>query len=96
LSLHFSISEVTLSGLAGGEYFPLPASKGLVFPLRSAESFGLSSGSKTHVEACLPSMGTPPLQEFALRNNGVLQKLRKLQIFFCWQIWNNLVTRRNL
>jgi len=24
--------EVTLSGLAGGEYFPLPASKGLAFP----------------------------------------------------------------
>jgi hypothetical protein len=27
-------------------------------------------------------MGTPPLQEFALRNNGVLQKLRKLRIFY--------------
>ncbi len=25
--------EVTLSGLAGGEYLPLPASKGLAFPL---------------------------------------------------------------
>jgi len=24
--------EVTLSGLAGGEYLPLPASKGLAFP----------------------------------------------------------------
>jgi hypothetical protein len=32
LSLRFSASEVTLSGFAGGEYFPLPASKGPAFP----------------------------------------------------------------
>jgi len=32
LSLRFCASEVTLSGLAGGEYFPLPASKGPAFP----------------------------------------------------------------
>jgi hypothetical protein len=32
-------------------------------------------------------MGTPPLQEFALRNNGVLQKLRKLQIWIQLTFW---------
>ncbi len=32
LSLRFSASKVTLSGLAGGEYLPLSASKGLAFP----------------------------------------------------------------
>jgi len=32
LSLRFSAFGVTLSGLAGGEYLPLPASKGLAFP----------------------------------------------------------------
>jgi hypothetical protein len=66
LSLRFSASEVTLSGFAGGEYFPLPASKGLAFPFRSAEPFGL------------PSMGTPLLQQIALADNGVLHKLRKI------------------
>jgi len=32
LSLRFSASEVTLSGLTGGECLPLPASKGPAFP----------------------------------------------------------------
>ena len=32
LSLRFSTSGVTLSGLAGGEYLPLPVSKGPAFP----------------------------------------------------------------
>jgi hypothetical protein len=32
LSLRLHAFEVTLSGFAGGEYLPLPASKGLVFP----------------------------------------------------------------
>jgi hypothetical protein len=32
LSLRSSASEVTLSGLAGGEYLPFPASKGPAFP----------------------------------------------------------------
>jgi hypothetical protein len=32
LSLRFSASTVTLSGFAGGEYFPLPASEGPAFP----------------------------------------------------------------
>jgi hypothetical protein len=32
LSLRFSAYGVTLSGLAGGEYLPLPASKGPAFP----------------------------------------------------------------
>ena len=36
LSLRFSPSEVTLSGFAGGEYLPLPASKGPAFPFPSA------------------------------------------------------------
>jgi len=37
LSLRFHTSEVTLSGFAGGEYLPLPASERLAFPFRSAE-----------------------------------------------------------
>jgi len=41
------------------KFSPLPASQGLTLPSRSAEPFGLSSGSKTHVEACSPSMGIP-------------------------------------
>ena len=32
MSLRFHAFEVTLSGFAGGEYLPLPASKGLAFP----------------------------------------------------------------
>ena len=32
MSLRFNASEVTLSGFAGGEYLPLPSSKGLAFP----------------------------------------------------------------
>jgi hypothetical protein len=32
LFLCFNASEVTLSGFAGGEYLPLPASKGPAFP----------------------------------------------------------------
>jgi len=32
LFLRFHAFEVTLSGFAGGEYLPLPASKGLAFP----------------------------------------------------------------
>jgi hypothetical protein len=50
---------------------------------RSTEPFGLpsamSSGSKTHDEACLPSMGTQLLQQISLMDNGVPLKLRKLQ-----------------
>jgi hypothetical protein len=32
LSFRFRVFEVTLLGVAGGEYLPLPASKGLAFP----------------------------------------------------------------
>ena len=32
LFLRFNASKVTLSGFAGGEYLPLPASKGPAFP----------------------------------------------------------------
>jgi len=32
LFLHFNAFEVTLSEFAGGEYLPLPASKGPAFP----------------------------------------------------------------
>jgi len=53
---------VTLSGLPGGEYLPLQASKGLAFP------FLLTL-----------DVGTPPLQQFTLKDNGFLQRLRKLQ-----------------
>jgi hypothetical protein len=54
---------VTLSGLAGGHYLPLPASKGLAFPfLLTLHGY------------------TPPLQQFTLKDNGFLQRLRKLQL----------------
>ena len=46
LSLRFSASEVTLSGLAGGEYLPLPASKGLAFPfLLTLEGYPTSTAN---------------------------------------------------
>jgi len=83
LFLRFNASKVTLPGFAGGEYLPLPGSEGLAFPFRSVEPFGLSSsalssppkgsGSKTHDEACSPSMGTPLLRQIALRSKGVTQ-----------------------
>ncbi len=50
LSLRSNGSEVTLSGFAGGEYLPLPASEGLAFPLRSAEPFGLFSAMRARRE----------------------------------------------
>ena len=54
--------EVTLSGLAGGEYLPLQASKGLAFPfLLTLDGYPTS------------------LQQFTLKDNGFLQRLRKLQ-----------------
>ena len=56
------LREVTVSGFAGGEYLPLPASEGPAFPFHPAEPLGLSSGSKTHDEACSPSMSPPLLQ----------------------------------
>jgi hypothetical protein len=37
---------------------------------------------KTHDEACSPSMGPQLLQQFTLMDNGVLQKLRKLQMIY--------------
>jgi hypothetical protein len=40
LLLRFNTCEVTLSGFAGGEYSPLPASKGLAFPEACSPSKG--------------------------------------------------------
>jgi hypothetical protein len=63
LSLRFSAFEVTLSGVAGGEYLPLPRSKALRwrgFPL------------------LLTLGGAPLLPQISLMNNSVLRKLRKL------------------
>jgi len=90
LSLRFNAFEVTLSGFAGGEYLPLPPSKGPPFPFPSAPPFGLpsamsaraewSSGSKTQDKLCSPSMGTPLLRQITLMDKGVLRKLRKLRI----------------
>ena len=83
------LCEVTLSGFAGGEYLPLPASKGLAFPLRSAGPFGLSSGAKTQDKLCSPSMGTPLLQQIALMDNDVLLKVRKLALHISLEKWSN-------
>jgi hypothetical protein len=48
---------LTLSGRRGGEYVPLPRSKGGVFPLRSAErSAELVAGSR---RSLLARDGTP-------------------------------------
>jgi len=53
---------VTVSGLAGGGYLPLPASKGLAFPfLLTLDGYPTS------------------LQQFTLKDNGFLRRLRKLQ-----------------
>jgi hypothetical protein len=83
LFLRFNTFKVTLSGFEGGEYLPLPASKGPAFPFPSATPFGLSSGSKTQDKLCSPSMGTPLLWQITLRNNGVpLKKVRKFSNFY--------------
>jgi len=43
LFLRSNAFEVTLSGFAGGEYLPLPASKGLAFPfLLTLEGYPIS------------------------------------------------------
>ncbi len=58
LSLRFSAFEVTLSGLAGGEYLPLPASKGLAFPfLLTLDGYPTSPANYAHGQRC--SLETP-------------------------------------
>jgi hypothetical protein len=51
---------------------------------------GLAGGENTYPfqppkgwlsPSCSPSMGTPLLQQFTLKDNSFLQRLRKLQIF---------------
>jgi len=71
LSLRFSASAVTLSGLAGGEYLPLPRSKGGAFPFLLASlpaSHGGRSGltldppqadCSQQMSPCLPQAGQP-------------------------------------
>ena len=45
LFLRFNASEVTLSGFAGGEYLPLPASNGPAFPfLLTLDGYPTSPG----------------------------------------------------
>ena len=53
LSLRFSACEVTLSGLAGGEYLPLPASKGPAFPfLLALDGYPTSPADFAHGQRC--------------------------------------------
>jgi hypothetical protein len=55
LSLRFKASEVTLSGFAGGEYLPLPASKGLAFPfLLTLDGYPTSPADYAHGQGCSP------------------------------------------
>ena len=49
LPLRFHAFEVTLSGLAGGEYLPLPASEGLAFPfLLALDGYPTSPANFAH------------------------------------------------
>jgi len=61
LSLRFNPSEVTLSGFAGGEYFPLPASKGLAFPfLLTLDGYPTSPGICAQEQRCSPKTPETP------------------------------------
>ena len=61
MSLRFSTSEVTLSGFAGGEYLPLPTSKGLAFPfLLTLDGYPTSPANFAHGQRCsLETQETP-------------------------------------
>jgi hypothetical protein len=62
LSLRFSPSEVTLSRFAGGEYLPLPASKGPAFPfLLTLDGDPTSPGICAQEQWC--SLRTPETPE---------------------------------
>jgi len=64
---------------------PLQPLKGVAFSFRSAEPFGSAQD-----KLCSPSMGTPLLQQIALRDNGVLLKVRKLALHISLEKWWNL------
>jgi hypothetical protein len=50
-------SEATLSGLAGGEYLPLPVSKGPAFPfLLALDGFPTSPADFAHGQPCSPKV----------------------------------------
>jgi len=54
---------VTLSGFAGGEYLPLPASKGLAFPfLLTLDGYPTSPANYAQEQRC--SLETPETPEF--------------------------------
>jgi len=57
ISLRSLALALTLAGLTGGEYLPLPRSEGGVFPFRSAALGHELGPNGAHVEACSPSMG---------------------------------------
>ncbi len=55
LFLRFNTSKVTLSGFAGGEYLPLPASEGPAFPcLVTLDGYSTSSADYAQKHQYLP------------------------------------------
>ena len=68
---------------------PLQPLKGVAFSFRSAWLTPKPFGSAQD-KLCSPSMGTPLLQQIALRDNGVLLKVRKLALHISLEKWWNL------
>ena len=75
LSLRFSASKVTLSGLAGGEYLPLSASKGLAFPfLVTLDGYPTSPAHYAHGQRFSPvTLDAPERKNLNLRSELVFQ-----------------------
>jgi hypothetical protein len=64
LSFRFPAFEVTLSGLAGGEYLPLPASKGLAFPfLLTLDGYPTSPAMYAQGQRFSPKIKETPVKE---------------------------------
>jgi hypothetical protein len=85
LSLRVSASEVTLSGLAGGEYLPLPASKGPAFPFPSTALRTSSAHPRwvPHSSSRFRSGTTVFLQQ-AIKLKNEKSLIRAQSSFFCF------------
>ena len=70
--------EVTLSGLAGGEYLPLPASKGLAFPfLLTLDGYPTSPAIYAQGQRFSPNIKETPVKE-SIAQTGQCVKVETL------------------
>jgi len=76
---------VTLSGFAGGEYLPLPASKGLAFPfLLTLDGYPTSSANLAHGQRCsLETQETPILTKLTFILDLLLWDFGLIMTFRC-------------